>query len=282
MLDKFFKERSAGKASMSSTNDQDEAGARIERTSGRTEANLGNWSKAPSTLSWPTGWIDVWKVRLDEPQSAGSEANVLSLDEEARGSRFHFEKDRDYFIRCRSALRCLLANYLALTASEARFDYATGGKPRLAADQNPRALEFNVSHSGNIALIAVGAERRVGVDVEKIRLDVDTDALAERFFSVHERAGLRALPDHVRVAGFFACWTRKEAFLKATGDGLSFPLADFSVSTHPDLPPQVEEIREDIEAGKKWSLGDLSVGDDYRATVASDTSFSVLNTYAWN
>jgi 4'-phosphopantetheinyl transferase len=131
-------------------------------------------------------------------------------------------------------------------------------------------------------LIAVGAERRVGVDVEKIRLDVDTDALAERFFSVHERAGLRSLPDHARVAGFFACWTRKEAFLKATGDGLSFPLADFSVSTHPDLPPQVEEIREDIEAGKKWSLGDLSVGDDYRATVASDTSFSVLNTYAWN
>ena len=118
------------------------------------------------------------------------------------------------------------------------------------------------------------------MDIEKIRLDVDTEALAERFFSVRERAGLRALPDHLRVAGFFACWTRKEAFLKATGEGLSFPLTDFSVSTHPDLPPQVEEIRGDIEAGKKWFLTDIDVGDGYRGAMASDASFSVVNTYA--
>jgi 4'-phosphopantetheinyl transferase len=278
----IFSERNAGKTSMPSTNDWDEADARIDRASGRAEANLEKWSQAPSTLSWPTGWIDVWKVRLDEPERAQPEASVLSLDEKARRSRFHFEKDRNYFIRCRSALRCLLADYLAMTASEIRFDYLTGGKPRLASDQNPNALEFNVSHSGSIALIAVGSERRIGVDVERIRLDVDTGALAERFFSVHERAGLRALPDDLRVAGFFACWTRKEAFLKATGEGLSFPLADFSVSTPPDVPPQLEEIRGDAEAGKKWFMADLSVGDDYRAAVASDASLRVVNTYAWN
>src|SRR3984885_15611159 len=154
---------------MSSTNDQDEADARIDRASGRTEANLGDWSKAPSTLSWPTGWIDVWKVRLDEPQSAGSEVNVLSLDEEARASRFHFEKDRDYFIRCRSALRCLLAGYLSVSAAEICFQYLPGGKPQLSVHQNPSALEFNVSHSGSIALIAMGSGRRIGVDIEKIR-----------------------------------------------------------------------------------------------------------------
>jgi 4'-phosphopantetheinyl transferase len=266
---------------MSSTNDRD-AEARIGRTSRRVEANLGRWSKAPSTLSWPTRRIDVWKVRLDEPERAQQDTGVLSPDENARASRFHFEKDRVHFIRCRSALRCLLANYLAVNAAEICFDYATGGKPRLASDQNPCALEFNVSHSGSIALIATGSERRIGVDVERIRLDVDTNALAERFFSARERAGIRALPDHSRVAGFFACWTRKEAFLKATGEGLSFPLADFSVSTHPDVPAQMEELRGHTKAGKKWFMADLRVGDSYRAAVASDVSFSVVNTYAWN
>jgi 4'-phosphopantetheinyl transferase len=221
-------------------------------------------------------------VRLDESAVAGSEPGILSPGEIARASRFHFTKDRDYFIHCRSALRRLLADYLGIAASEIRFDYLTGGKPRLASDQDPSTLEFNVSHSGSIALIAVGSERRIGVDVEKIRLDVDTDALAERFFSVRERAGLRALPEHLRVDGFFACWTRKEAFLKATGDGLSFPLADFSVSTNPDVAPQMEELRGHTEAGKKWFMADLRVGDGYRAAVASDVSFSAANTYSWN
>lgn len=248
----------------------------------RSEGNSGQWLQAPSILACPAGGADVWRVRLDEPEASGTEASVLSADENARASRFHFEKDRVYFTRCRSALRRLLAGYLQVPAEEICFNYSTGGKPQLAVDQNPRALEFNLSHSGRIALIAVGSEQRIGVDVEKIRLDVDTGALAERFFSVRERAGLRALPDDLRVAGFFACWTRKEAFLKATGDGLSFPLTDFSVSTHPDLPPQVEEIRGEVEAGKKWFMGGLFVGDGYRATVASDASISVVRTYAWN
>ena len=112
--------------------------------------------------------------------------------------------------------------------------------------------------------------------------NVDTTSLAERFFSLRERAGLQTLPDHLRVPGFFACWTRKEAFLKATGDGLSFPLADFSVTTHPDLDPELEEIKGDAEAAKQWFLADLSVVDGYRATVALDRSYSRLETYAWN
>jgi len=132
-----------------------------------------------------------------------------------------------------------------------------------------------------MALIAVGSEHRLGVDIEKIRGDVDTASLAERFFSLRERAGLQALPDRLRVPGFFACWTRKEAVLKATGDGLSFPLADFSVTTHPDLDPELEEINGNTEAGKLWFLADLSVVG-YRATVALDLAHSRLETYAWS
>ncbi len=239
-----------------------------------------SWSQAPSTPALPTIRIDVWTVRLDEPAPAGPGASVLSSDEIARARRFHFEKDRIHFTRCRSTLRRLLADYLVIPAAEIRFEYLTSGKPQLAAEQNPRALQFNVSHSAGMALIAIGKdkERRLGVDIEKICDEVDTTSLAERFFSLRERAGLRALPDHLCVPGFFACWTRKEAFLKATGDGLSFPLADFSVTTHPDLNPVLEEIRGNTEARKQWSLADLSVADGYRATVAVEGAFSPLET----
>jgi 4'-phosphopantetheinyl transferase len=240
------------------------------------------WSQAPSRLTYPTGRVDVWRVNLDEPPTAASEASVLSADEIARANRFHFEKDRIHFTQCRSALRVVLAGYLAIPASEIRFEYLPSGKPQLVAEQNPCVLQFNVSHSANIALIAVGSEHRLGVDIEKTRCDVDTTSLAERFFSLRERAGLQALPDHLLVPGFFACWTRKEAFLKATGDGLSFPLADFSVTTHPDLDPELEEIRGNTEPCKQWFLADLSVVDGYRATVALDRAHSRVETYSWN
>jgi len=239
-------------------------------------------SKQLGNKGVPAGRVDVWSVRLDEPARAGSEVGVLSADEVARASRFHFEKDRIHFTQCRSALRDLLAGYLAIPAAAIRFEYLAGGKPLLAAAQNPSALQFNVSHSANMALIAVGGEHRLGVDIEKIRGDIDTTTLAERFFSLRERAGLQALPDHLRVPGFFACWTRKEAFLKATGEGLSFPLADFSVTTHPDLAPELEEIKGSTDEGKQWFLTDLSVVDGFRATVARERSVYCLQTYAWN
>ncbi len=219
---------------------------------------------------------------MDKPLAGESASRVLSGDEIERTKRFLFEKDRTRFTRCRSALRALLGRYLTIPAAELRFDYLSGGKPQLASEQNPFALQFNVSHSSNMALIAFGSNCRLGVDIEKMRSEVDTVALAERFFSLRERAGLRALPDDLRVQGFFACWTRKEAFLKATGDGFSFPLADFSVTTRPDLEPSLEEIRGDTQARKQWVLVDIEVRDGYRAAVAVDHAFSQMKTYAWN
>jgi 4'-phosphopantetheinyl transferase len=99
------------------------------------------------------------------------------------------------------------------------------------------------------------------------------------FFSLR---GLRELPDRLRAHGFYACWTRKEAFLKATGDGLSLPLSDFSVTTHPDRNPELEDIKGNREAGKQWFLADLSVVDGYRAAVAVEAAASLLETNAWN
>jgi 4'-phosphopantetheinyl transferase len=240
------------------------------------------WAQAQLPRPFPRGRIDVWRLRLDEPPTEASATIILSPDEAKRANRFHFERDRIYFSQCRSTLRRLLASYLAMPAAEISFEYLASGKPRLIAAQNPHGLQFNVSHSANMALIAVGSYHQLGVDIEKIRADVDTTSLAERFFSLRERAGLQALPEQLGVSGFFACWTRKEAFLKATGEGLSFPLADFSVSTHPDRDPVLEEIKGNTEAGKQWFLADLSVAPGFRATVATGHSRSRVETYAWN
>lgn len=239
------------------------------------------WPTGPSQPESPANRTDIWRVCLDQPSGEDSETSVLSGEEIERANRFLFERDRIRFTRCRSALRGLLARYLAIPAPALRFDYLPQGKPQVAADQNPAGLQFNLSHSANLALIAVADGYQLGVDVEKIRSEVDTAALAERFFSLHERASLRALPDHLRVSGFFACWTRKEAFLKATGDGLSFPLGDFSVTTHPELDPALVEIRGNRETGKQWFLADIEVRDGYRAAVAVDHAFSDMKTYAW-
>ncbi|MFY9647443.1 MAG: 4'-phosphopantetheinyl transferase superfamily protein [Terriglobales bacterium] len=240
-----------------------------------------SWPQLTSPPGFPTDRIDIWKVSLDEPAHDAAETNVLSPDEIARASRFHFEQDRLRFIRCRSALRGLLSAYLSIPAAEVLLEYQSNGKPYAAPSQNPRALQFNVSHSASTALIAVGSCCQLGVDIEKIREDVDVTSLAERFFSLTERAELRALPAHLRVPGFFACWTRKEAFLKATGIGLSFPLADFSVTTHPDYDPTLIEIKGDTESAKQWLLADLAFPDTYRAAVALDRPNSQLATFTW-
>ena len=230
----------------------------------------------------PFSCIDVWRVRLDEPVEADRERSVLSPDEIVRATRFRFEQDRIHFVRCRSTLRSLLGSYLVLHPAEIRFEYLASGKPQIAAEQNPHGLQFNVSHSADVALIAVGDGANLGVDIERIRYDVDTSSLAERFFSFRERAGLRVLPDHLRVLGFFACWTRKEAFLKETGAGLSFSLADFSVTTHPDLDPELEEVRGNTKVPNQWFMADLTMGDGYRAAVAAHSSYSHVKRYDWN
>lgn len=243
---------------------------------------LNSWSQAALLPAFPHGRADIWRVRLDEPSRKISETSLLSPDELSRAGRFHFEKDRLHFSRCRCALRDLLAEYLAIPAVEIRLEYQPNGKPQLAAEQNPRMLQFNVSHSANTALIAIGSQCQLGVDIEKIREDVDVASLAERFFSAREGAEIRALPHHLLVPGFFACWTRKEAFLKASGVGLSFPLKEFSVTTHPERDPELVDLQGDTEAGKKWLLADLTVLDGYRATVALDRPDARLETYAWN
>src|SRR5262249_21177016 len=142
---------------------------------------------------------------------------TLSADEEQRMRRFRFDDDSKRYLVGRGSLRLLLGRYLDLPAHELRFHYTRFGKPHLAADVVQRSLQFNVSHSGELLLIAIAAGRSLGVDVEQIRADIAVGAIASHFFSTNEQAALGKLATALQVDGFFNCWTRKEAYIKAKG-----------------------------------------------------------------
>jgi 4'-phosphopantetheinyl transferase len=265
--------------------DKVDPAASSSRREARGSADLprvhdGSWLPAPERLSFPTGAIDVWLIRLDDPPSP-DEPTLLSPDELSRANRLHFEKDRARFSRCRSSLRRMISRYLEVPPNSIQLDYLPSGKPIVSHEQNPRHIQFNVSHSSGVALIAFTAAHEVGVDLEAIRTDLDTAVLAKRFFSPREREELESLPVDLRVTGFYACWTRKEAFLKATGAGLSFPLSGFSVTTHPDLPARLLEIAGELEPRKEWTLFDLKPPEGFRASVATEKTEFQLRTLVW-
>jgi len=202
------------------------------------------------------GDVHVWYVDLAVAAgTVGRLAACLSEDERARASRFKFDRDARRFMVARSALRTLLGGYLGLAPRSVAFTYQLHGKPAL--DGVHAALGFNLSHSGEVAVVAAGWDRAVGVDVELHRPLPDLAGLAARSFAPGERAVLDALPETDRPAAFFRCWTRKEAFIKATGQGLAQPLDAFVVSLAPDEPARFLDIDGDPGALARWTLHDL-------------------------
>ena len=183
--------------------------------------------------------MHVWRAALDVPESqVRSLWDTLTADERQRAEHYVFEKDRTHFVVARGLLRVLLGRYLRQDPPHLRFTYGPHGKPALATDTGGGALRFNVSHSHGLALYAITRGREVGVDVERIRPEVAQEKIAERFFSPREVTLLRALPAPLQATAFFACWTRKEAYIKATGEGLTLPLDQFDVSLLPGEPPR--------------------------------------------
>jgi medium-chain acyl-[acyl-carrier-protein] hydrolase len=211
--------------------------------------------------------VHVWRTPLEQPpEYLQSLWQMLAPEELQRANRFHFDKDRRHYVACRGVLRLLLGRYLGREPSGLTFAYNPQGKPRLAGDEAGR-LCFNVSHSHGLALIAVARGREIGVDVERIRPEFAGERVAERFFSPVEVAELRALAEPERMEAFFACWTRKEAYLKATGMGLSLPLDCFDVSLTPG-EAALKATRHDPAAIRRWSLRDLAPGPGYAGALA--------------
>jgi 4'-phosphopantetheinyl transferase len=222
---------------------------------------------APS-LALSEDEMQLWRVDLEAIRGDESRwQKLLSSDELARASRFHFSRDRQRFSAARALLRTILGAYLATDAKELNFSYSKKEKPSLGAPFEGSGVTFNVSHSGEVALFAFARRCEIGVDIEQIRRDVEVDAIARRFFSAREQGQLATLPTEERIEGFFRCWTRKEAYIKATGDGLSLPLNQFDVSLAPGETDALLATRPNSSEANQWLLQEVPGGDGYVAAL---------------
>jgi 4'-phosphopantetheinyl transferase len=219
-------------------------------------------------LALPDDEVHLWRVDLEA--IGADEARwqkVLSSDESTRAARFHFARDRQHFVAARSWLRTILGGYLATDPSDLTFSYSKKEKPSLGQAFTASGVTFNVSHSGGIALLAFTRGREIGVDVEKVRRDFNLEGIARRFFSAHEQQQLATLPDEKKPEAFFRCWTRKEAYIKATGEGLSLPLHQFDVSIAAGDTEALLATRPDDSEVALWSLRDAPAGAGYAAAL---------------
>jgi len=223
----------------------------------------------PRKIDVITRHADVWCVSLEvEKDSLESLQRFLSKDERKKIQRLRFEKVRNSFIAGRYYLRVIVAPYLNTKPENLEFQYGPYGKPALAGKFESTGTCFNMSHSHGLALYAVTSGQAVGVDIEKVRPDLDCIKIAERYFSPQEVEALRNLPKDQQRQGFFNCWTRKEAYLKAKGEGFSSPADQFQVSLTPGEPAALLGHRLDPLEVAKWSIEDLDVGPDYTAALA--------------
>lgn len=189
---------------------------------------------------------------------------ILIDDERKRADRFYFDRDRDIFTVTRAALRILLAAYLGgdVDPSGIVFDHGPYGKPHVAVPAG-KGINFNVSHSGRHALLAFSAAHEVGIDIQQLRSTTDLNGIAERFFAEREVGRWRKLPPESRTRAFYACWARKEAFIKATGRGLSYPLKDFTVPVEPALMLHEIPVLEESSGENRYRIRDLEVPEGY-------------------
>ena len=209
--------------------------------------------------------VHLWQATLDD-QLVESLEPVLSPDEISRANRFHFAKDRNHYIAARGLLRKLLAAYLGVGGAELQFLYAEKGKPFLKENQHG-SINFNLAHSYGKAIYAFSQRRELGVDLEFIRDDLADEKIAERFFSPAEIKALQVVPAELRKQAFFNCWTRKEAYIKARGEGLSMPLDEFDVSLTPGEPAALLRNHKDAREVSRWTMRSISVAPGYVAAL---------------
>jgi 4'-phosphopantetheinyl transferase len=241
-----------------------------------------SWLSRPMYLSLGQDEVHVWLAFLDcmIPHLA-SLLQILAADEVAKAGRFHFQKDKHEYILSRGLLRNILSCYTGIPPGQLRFRYNSCGKPALTSECGGEHLEFNLSHAHGACLYAVTTGKKVGVDLEYMREDVDYPQLAERFFSPREASILALLPSDLRQKAFFTCWTRKEAYIKATGRGLSLDLQSFDVVAAHDQPAKPLQIESDSREACCWSLVDLDTAPGYVAALAIEGKACEVKLSRW-
>jgi 4'-phosphopantetheinyl transferase len=216
--------------------------------------------------------VDVVVSHLDVgPGAVRALTALLSEDERQRASRFAFDRDRRRFIVARSRLRQLLGMQLAVRPESVALVYGERGKPALARSFASADLRFNVSHAADVAVYAFTLGRAIGIDVEALRMIPDADEIAARWFSPRENEAYLSLDPRDRPLGFFNCWTRKEAFIKALGDGLSYPLDRFDVSLAPGEPARILRVDGTTEDHCGWTLHCFSPGPGLIGAIVAQT-----------
>jgi 4'-phosphopantetheinyl transferase len=243
------------------------------------EQGTGNriWTSTVHPVVIDPDEVYVWLLCLNDPHATTRLYPILSAEEKQRAAQFRFDRDRDRFIVARGGLRLILGWCLDLPPYELTFAYSAYGKPALPKGLSRHDLRFNISHSGEIAVLGVANGRELGIDIEQIRHDVDMELVATRFFSAAEQAALQEVPKNRKLDSFYACWTRKEAFIKALGQGLSLPLDSFDVSLTPGLPPQILAARSEPQPWLRWSLQEINVGPGYQACLAVEGRIGKLH-----
>ncbi len=225
----------------------------------------------------------VWRVTLQvAPHYILDLSRLLAADEAARAARFRFARDHDRFIVARAALRSIVGLYVNQKPGEVTFVYGQHGKPALAMDAGTAHVQFNMSHSDGLALCGVTLGRQIGIDVERIRPEIADETIAEHYFSQREISTLRALPPALQTEAFFTCWTRKEAYIKATGKGLALPLAQFDVSMAPGEPAALLSTRPDLGEARRWSMHHLEPGEGYAAALVVEGAMDRVVCWQWD
>jgi 4'-phosphopantetheinyl transferase len=239
--------------------------------------------RAPVGLVLPAGEIQLWSVALDPAPEVVERLGACLADEEwERARRFRFDQHRRQFVVGRGALRWLLAAYLGIAPEAVRFTYGPRGKPFLAPPQNGTGaaeLFFNLSNSHELALVGFLRGLEIGVDVEHQKPMADLVQISERFFSLSERQALLGLAEELRPQGFFNCWTRKEAYLKAVGEGLAAALDSFDVTLRPGEAPRMLTLRGDAARAARWTFAAFDPAAGYVGAIAVEAGEMPVRTF---
>lgn len=225
--------------------------------------------------------VHVWRAPLKEWVADEIERgiNILSSEEKARADRFFQPRHRKRFITSHATLHAILTKYLPeFKQTPLRFCYNEYGKPHLEYDSS---LQFNLSNSHSIVLYAVARDQKVGIDIEYMKRGIHIDRIAERFFSLEESTALQKLSVDKRLAGFYRLWTLKEAYIKAIGQGLSFPLNRFTTNVNVTQIDGLISVNGDYEQAKSWALCPIPVEKDYKAALAVEEPLKIVHYFDW-
>jgi 4'-phosphopantetheinyl transferase len=241
---------------------------------------MSDWVIAPHPKVLDRGDVHVWLADLDQPEIVVEQmAQTLSPEEQLHAERFHFARDRRRYITAHGMMRAILADYLNTMPQQVRFITGEYGKPALAPDQGQ--LSFNLSHSEGLALLACAYGRELGVDIEYMRPLDDIDLIAAHFFAPAERAVLSQVAPEQKLQAFYACWTRKEAYIKAIGMGLTMPLDHFVVSLAPHEDAHLLWVKDQPQEPDRWQLRALTPPTDYAATLLVAGAGWNFSCYRW-